>query len=119
MFRGTVGPGQSCRPSNLLSKPQGAAALASCTMSETSACLPSTIDWTCMARGGAGNACFTDINCVAGFFCDNPSLSIAGSNCMARKADNAACKTGNECSSLFCIRGKCVPPSVQGAYCPE
>jgi hypothetical protein len=119
MFRGTIGPDQSCRPSNLLSKPQAGAALASCTMSETWACLPSTIAWTCTRRGGAGSACFTDINCTPGFFCDNPDLNIAGSNCMPRKADDAACRAGNECTSLFCIGGKCVPPSASGAYCPE
>lgn len=119
MFAGTVAPNQSCRPSNPLSKAQAGAALAACTMSETTACLPTALTWNCAARAGAGGACFTDINCVPGFFCDNPNLDITGSFCMARKADGAACKTGNECSSLFCSAGKCVPPNVAGAYCPQ
>jgi hypothetical protein len=118
MFAGTVGPNQSCRPSNVLSRPQAGAALAACTMSETQACLPGLSTWTCLPRGGAGNACFTDINCIPGFYCPNPNLDIAGANCLARKADGTSCAAGNECASLFCIAGRCEPPSVEGAYCP-
>lgn len=118
MFAGTVGPDQSCRPSNVLSTPQGAAAVVACTMAESQACLPSLTTWTCTPRGGAGSPCFTDFNCFDGFFCPNPNLDLAGANCAARKADDAGCAAGNECASLFCGGGRCVPPSVEGAYCP-
>jgi hypothetical protein len=98
---------------------QGAAALVACTMAESQACLPTITTWTCAPRGGAGSPCFTDLNCVDGFFCPNPGPDLAGASCIVRNADGASCAAGNECASLFCIAGRCVPPNVDGAYCPE
>ena len=119
MFAGTVAPGGSCRPNNLLNKSQQGAALFACTMPEASACLPSTLTWTCTPLAGPGGACFSDFNCQAGLFCPNPRLDITGATCQARKAEGASCEAGNECVSLYCSAGKCVPPNVMGAYCPE
>lgn len=117
MFLGTIAAGGSCRPSNPLSKPQAGAALAACMMSESQACLPSAIEWRCTPRAGAGGACFTDINCIAGFYCPNPNLDIGGATCTERMADGASCKNPNECKSLFCSMGQCVPAGQQVAYC--
>lgn len=119
MFLGTVDPGGSCRPSNLLSKPQQGAALAACKMSESDACLPSVTTWTCVPRGGAGTACFTDINCLDGLYCPNPEFDPAGANCVQRKTDGASCSADNECESLFCVNRSCVAATKDVAYCPK
>jgi hypothetical protein len=79
---------------------------------------PATVpiqEWTCAARGNG--ACFSDLNCSDGLYCDNPSANLAGSTCQARKADGDSCATGNECSTLLCKGGHCATLSVQSAYC--
>jgi hypothetical protein len=119
IFLGTVPSGGDCRPNNILSKPQGGAALASCMVSATEACLPTAVSWMCKQRQGAGGACFTDINCIAGFYCPNPDLDLGGANCLQRKMDGTSCAAANECQSLFCSKGTCVPASKEVAYCPE
>jgi hypothetical protein len=118
LFAGTVAPDGDCRPANPLNKTMAAAALASCTNRETHACVPSLTDWRCSAHVGAGGHCFSDFNCQAGLFCDNPNFSVSGSDCAQRKAVGASCGLDNECQSLFCRGGSCVAADVQTAFCP-
>jgi hypothetical protein len=75
--------------------------------------------WTCARHAEVGGACFSTVNCVAGLFCDNPNLDIAGSTCMHRKSTGAACAHSNECESLFCRSGACVAATREVAYCPK
>jgi hypothetical protein len=112
---GTVAPSGNCSSTFLLDKAATAAALASCTSPDTNACLTTT--WTCAPRGPAGSACFTDINCVADVYCDNPTLSLTAGLCKARKANGVACATPNECLSLTCKGSVCVAADTQTAYC--
>jgi hypothetical protein len=116
---GTLDPGANCTPPNVLDVPQAAAALASCKNAATTACLPGLLQWTCAPRSMAGGPCFTDINCVDGLFCDNPSLALTGAICKPRQADATPCQTPNQCTSLACKAGACVPPGVQAMYCLE
>jgi hypothetical protein len=118
MFRGTVGPDGDCRPANPLSMSMAAAALASCTNSQTHACMPSLSAWRCAPHSAAGGHCFSDFNCMPGLFCDNPDLSVSGADCGQRKAVGASCSLDNECQTLFCRGGSCVAVDVQVAYCP-
>jgi hypothetical protein len=117
LFPGTIPPQGSCRPDNVLSNVQWAAAVTFCTTSETHACLPMT--WTCTPRGGVGAPCFLDSNCIDGHYCPNPDPNPAGASCLARKPDGASCARGNECLSLFCMGGQCVFPNAAGAFCPQ
>jgi hypothetical protein len=117
MFGGTVGEGGDCAPQNPLNKAMAGAALASCTGHETQACLPSLSDWVCTPHAAAGGKCFSDVNCNLGLYCPNASFSLRGSTCTARKADGAECELPNECTSLYCKGGMCVPASAQAAYC--
>jgi hypothetical protein len=117
MFRGTAQSGDSCFPSG--TNPEIAAAkLASCADVTRFACLPqSVLSWRCVERAGAGAACFTDVNCIDGFYCPNPDLKIGQFKCEPRKPVGAPCMWGNECESLFCEAGMCVPESQRNAYC--
>ncbi|MDD9936602.1 MAG: hypothetical protein OXT09_23525 [Myxococcales bacterium] len=117
-FTGTLGPGEDCMPEGGLEAdlPVIFAALASCTNVATQACLPTETTWTCEPRGGADAACFTDLNCQDGLFCD-PALTTMGT-CKARKAAGEACLTANECSSAVCKDSVCgADDDVQAAYC--
>jgi hypothetical protein len=117
MFAGTVAPNGDCRPSNPLNMTMAGAALASCTSPSTHACMPSLGAWNCAPHASAGGACFTDINCMPGLFCDNPNLSLGGADCIQRKAVGASCELDNECQSLFCRGRSCVAAEAQVAYC--
>lgn len=117
MFRGTAEAGASCMPVNTDAE-SAAAKLASCADISTQACLPTSLfSWKCTERGGAGTACFTDVNCVDGNYCPNPDLKIGMFKCEARKPIGGPCTWGNECESLFCDAGACVEPSQRVAYC--
>lgn len=117
MFRGTAAAGASCFPQGTQAS-VAAAKLASCTDIVNNACLPqSLLSWKCTARGGAGAPCFTDVNCLDGLYCPNDDLAIGKTSCAARKAVGDTCRWGNECESLFCEAGACVPPSQRNAYC--
>jgi hypothetical protein len=117
MFRGTAEAGDSCMPLTTDAK-LAAAKLASCTNITTQACLPtSVLSWKCTERGGAGTACFTDVNCLDGNYCPNPELKIGSFKCEPRKPNGGPCTWGNECESLFCDAGACVEPSQRVAYC--
>ncbi len=120
MLQGTVAPSMSCDQPRLNIDPAiAAAALASCTSSDTTSCLPASAlsGWTCAARGDAGAKCFTDLNCKDGLYCPNPKLLFGVAMCAARKAIGTACAAANECESLFCKGAMCVTPSAQAAYC--
>jgi len=119
MFLGTVGAGGNCRPSNLLQKAASGAALVSCTERTTEACLPGTVNWKCTPFVDAGGACFSDANCLAGLYCNNPGLALTGGKCIVRKAVGASCGQPNECESLYCKGGSCVAADVNAAYCLE
>ena len=117
MFLGTVGVGGNCRPSSLLQKAASGAALAACTERATEACLPSAINWRCTPHADEGGACFSDANCNAGLYCDNPGLALSGGECIVRKAVGAPCGQPNECDTLYCKGGSCVAADVTAAYC--
>lgn len=117
--QGTVATGGTCNP------PPGSAdpvkigvALASCKGPAAQACVPAaTGDWKCTALADSGGACYTDVNCKVGLFCDNPNLDIAGATCKPRKAAAAPCTLPNECDSFSCKNGTCAAKSVEAAYC--
>lgn len=116
--RGTVASGAACDAATSTNKVAAtAAALASCSNPETTACLPKMSGWKCAPRADAGGDCFTDANCKDGLGCDNPSLDIAGGKCGPRKAAGADCELGTECASLACKDGKCVDQTKDTAYC--
>ena len=56
----------------------------------------------CKAHVDAGGACFADIECAPGTYCNRIS-----DTCVATLADEAACGRGAECTSGFCIGFKC------------
>ncbi len=120
ILRGTRNAGQSCTPAttSLSNKVPAAAALASCNDLATQACLPRNITlWSCAPKNGVGGNCFSDVNCTAGLYCDNPKFKLTGTTCKTRKADGTACVNPNECASLFCKKSVCAPTSQQAAFC--
>lgn len=127
MQKGTIGAGQSCKPSGLgiANEVAQIAALASCADGDQYACQPRGGDgqlmlnttWECEALQGAGGDCFADTNCQAGLFCDNPGYEELVASCAPRKAVGSGCEAGNECASLTCKGGACVDASTQAAYC--
>lgn len=116
ILEGTVAPSRSCSPAQATKAAQ-AAAMASCADGANYACLPAALVWTCTARGQDGDRCFTDINCVDGFYCNNPNLAIVGATCVSRKTTGSACLSANECQSLACKNSRCIPADPQGVYC--
>ena len=121
ILKGTLAPGASCKPAaNITDPPTAGAALASCTSSATTACLPKSVlgDWTCAPRNSSGGSCVTDANCVVGTYCHNPTKAPLG-KCAQLIALGGACTEGGQCSSLFCNNGQCVAADQQLAYCGE
>ena len=59
----------------------------------------------------------TDFNCQAGLYCDNPELNLLGSICKLRKPVGARCEYQNECLTLMCENGLCVPANKQAVFC--
>ncbi len=118
MLFGTIAQGDSCSPGITTDKQRWAAALASCTNIETTACLPhSEFQSRCEARTAIGGLCFTDLNCHTGLYCPNPDFRFGETYCETRKAIGAPCQTANECATLFCKSGACVEGDRQAAYC--
>lgn len=128
IFKGTRSPGADCGPGGSLLNPpkreQAAAALASCNTIETTACMPTSsapLDpWKCSAKAGPGAACLTDLNCMAGLGCPNPTLaggSFGLSTCRARTPDGSPCEVASECMSSFCVANACAVADAQSAYC--
>lgn len=126
VLAGTRDLGATCwTPVSLTSPEQNpAAAVASC--GTINACLGDAIGtsaWTCQARRGAGGRCLADPSCQDGLFCENPPAPDASpprltlGTCTARFADGATCSLPTQCTSLFCVDGRCVPPSIEAAYC--
>lgn len=128
IFKGTRAPGSDCGPGGGLlnppSKEQAAVALASCNTIETTACMPTSsapLDpWKCAAKGPAGSPCLTDLNCMAGLGCPNPTLaggSFGLGTCTPKKAAGLPCEFGNECESGYCVASVCAAAEAQAAYC--
>jgi hypothetical protein len=121
ILKGTRGPGDNCKPSTagLREKTEQAAALASCSQSETTACLPSSLlgAWTCAGRNSVGGGCATEYNCSPGLYCSVPGDTLG--KCADRLSLNAACKSGSDCESLYCKGGHCVEATIQVAFCLE
>lgn len=119
-FLGTRDADEACDPPGGLGATVEdiGAALASCKNSATTACLPvEEGSWTCTARAAADGACFTDLNCVEGLYCDNSAGLFMGV-CAATKAAGADCSAPNECSSFLCVNDVCADTNdVQAAYC--
>jgi hypothetical protein len=75
------------------------------------------INWKCAPKAGVGAPCFTDVNCSAGLFCNNPQAKF-NIKCEARKPAGAACVNANECESLQCKKKTCAAlGDAQAAYC--
>jgi hypothetical protein len=117
--KGTLNGGANCMPpiAQLANKPTAAAYLAACKNPATTACFPTITTWTCSPRANAGSPCFSDTNCNDGLYCDNPQFALTGGQCKARKAEGAACALLNECQSLLCKHGQCVPVNKDNAFC--
>jgi hypothetical protein len=117
--QGTRSIGSDCSLSVFGSEAANGAQLVSCANPAQAACLveSSLYAASCVMRGQAGTKCFTDLNCVDGFFCNNPNLATSGDTCQTRKSNGASCSAQNECQSLTCRGGTCMEPTVQTAYC--
>jgi hypothetical protein len=118
IFKGTRAPGADCGPGGGLlnppSKTQAAVALASCNTIETTACMPTTsapLDpWKCAAKAGGGAPCLTDLNCMTGLGCPNPTLaggSFGLGTCSPKKPAGMPCEFGNECEAGYCVANVC------------
>jgi hypothetical protein len=119
IFKGTIAPGKSCKPTqNLMDKATAGAALASCTGIAATACLPKSVlgDWTCSPKNAAGGSCLTDNNCNDGLYCNLPSTSALG-KCAATLPVGSSCTAPSQCTSLFCKNSVCVAADQQAAYC--
>ena len=119
MFSGTVETDGNCAPAVVFDKAQAGAGLVACREFARQACLPSLAAWRCVPIAAEGGACFSDTNCEPGLYCNNPNLSLAGSQCFARKELGATCALDNECQSSFCVDGVCVEAERQLVYCPR
>ena len=121
-FTGTIAADGNCEPEGGLgaaSVAELSAALASCSRAANLACMPSDTGATCVARSAQAGACFTDLNCVDGLYCENPNGDFTGV-CTARKAAAAECMGANECSSFICKGGRCAADGdAQAVYCLE
>lgn len=119
LLKGTVPPGESCKPTETVPDPVTlAAALLACEQPETHACTyANPLDaWTCQPRSEADGSCVTDNNCQDGLYCLITAPGLPGM-CTARKAVGEACDSPPQCASLFCKRGSCVEADQQAAYC--
>jgi hypothetical protein len=120
MLKGTVAPGASCKPPGVVTgdKALQASALLSCTNITTTACLPKALlgDWTCVPKNDVGGNCVTDYNCIDDEYCSIPPMQSIG-KCARRAVAGGSCKNPNECTTLYCEGGMCVPPTTQLAYC--
>lgn len=118
LFQGSVNPGGNCEPADANMLAMVHAALAACKDPINNACLPSDNMWRCQPRGEQPAApCFTDNNCVAGLYCDNPDPTTADGKCHNRTANGEACEKDHECVSLACWDDVCTPRNSQTAYC--
>lgn len=122
-FNGTRDAGESCLPTggaNTTDTNALGAALASCKNVATTACLPTSGDWTCAPRGGVDAQCFTDLNCQDGMYCsksDSMATAFDG-KCALRKAAGEACLDATECQSFVCASRACAAATdVQAVYC--
>lgn len=121
IIKGTIEPGQPCTPSGDWGETldeAGAAALASCRDPENTACShPAMLLWLCSPRVDVGGACITDLNCLEGLYCDNPSLLLLGAVCRQRKAVGEPCALANECQTLICRYERCAEVTKENVYC--
>jgi hypothetical protein len=117
IFPGTESSGADCTPKNLLDQSDAASHLMACKNPADTACLPSLATWKCTSRANAGGACFSDVNCQDGLYCDNPQTALVGATCKARKATGTSCTAGTQCASLVCKGSVCVAADVQAVYC--
>lgn len=123
VIKGTVGAGGQCwTPVNLINPEMNpAGAVASC--GNSAACQGSSLGtsaWTCGPRLADGGRCLADPSCNDQSFCSNPPEppgNITLGTCTARLGENATCERATQCQSLFCVGGRCVPPSTEAAYC--
>jgi hypothetical protein len=119
MLKGTIAPNASCKPAGAITadKATQAAALLSCTNITTTACLPTSLlgNWACAPKNDVGGSCITDYNCIDGEYCNNPKMTLG--MCARRSTAGATCKNPDECTTLYCEGGMCVPPTTQLAYC--
>jgi len=121
IIKGTIDPGQPCTPKTVPGDTldeTGAAALASCKDPANTSCShPAPLLWTCAPRVDVNLGCITDLNCLEGLYCDNPSLMLIGAVCKPRKAVGSPCVLPNECQSLICKNGTCVEVNQQNVFC--
>jgi hypothetical protein len=119
ILKGTVAANGNCKPTgNLMDEATAFAAMASCTNSNTTACLPKSAlgSWTCAAKNAAGGSCASDNNCKDGTYCNLPANQFLG-HCAAHQAVGTSCSTPSQCESFYCKGGKCVAADQQVAYC--
>ncbi len=120
IIKGSKEPEEDCSPDALVPTDEdNAAGLASCKYPETHACLPvAALVWRCKPLSDAGGDCITDVNCKSELYCDNPSLTYnRDATCKVRKPVGEACDLPNECETLMCKRGSCVPADKQAVFC--
>lgn len=121
VLAGSVGAGGTCW--SPIADGQDPAAIASCGTTTGLACLGSSVqldqNWTCDPRAGAGERCLVDPSCADGFFCTPLPMTATAplGTCTLRLRDGDPCERPTQCTSLFCVDGRCVPPSVEAAYC--
>jgi hypothetical protein len=117
--RGTIAPGGTC-----YSLDAGApttdvfAFIASCGVPEAYSCLPDPASnrAVCAPRSAIDGACYTDLNCLDGLFCDSTRQPPV---CAPRRQNGAPCSTPLACESMRCEPQalRCVPATLESAYC--
>lgn len=120
-IEGTLASGEDCMPEGGLSASLDTllAALFSCQAVSRVACLPDEERWVCAPPSSRGGRCFSDLNCGAGLYCENPDFGFDG-RCLPRKVAGETCAAASECSSFLCSGGECATEDdVPAAYCPQ
>ncbi|HJL16263.1 MAG TPA: hypothetical protein RMH99_11440 [Sandaracinaceae bacterium LLY-WYZ-13_1] len=113
---GTVAGGGECTPRSDPGNPGSdpdVAALFSCADFDQS-CAPDRTgtQWSCVARGGEDDPCLLFLDCVDGLFCDRSSQT-----CQPRLGLDYSCSSDEQCESLSCAAGRCVPRTARSVFC--
>ncbi|MET0386333.1 MAG: hypothetical protein ABW321_10265 [Polyangiales bacterium] len=120
-LQGTLGAGESCKPSDVLSADRSmqASALVACRSVDGLACLPASLlgDWTCETKQPAAGSCLTDENCADDSYCTNLGQASLG-ECTPRLPLMAACVDSVVCESGYCDGERCSELDPQTVYCP-
>jgi hypothetical protein len=70
---------------------------------------PSCSPYLCSgASASCATTCFSEANCVSGYYCN-------GNTCALKQSNGSLCSTNNQCTSGFCVDGYCCNNGCAGA----